>query len=227
VIDDSISKSSVLTGNNTVGYSDMNILNTSWDLDFHKKYISELEYENVPGTLRIQEDDTYVNNIIILPDSFTLTKFDAEPVSDVYSVNMSEKEIVYSISNNDLYVRVNYKNVITKKLIDLGIYKAFESIDTKYNDTILGTDINSYIVEYIEENILKLYGIDKSYVYYSINNDVVSISSEEFDGYGDENVVVDTNVKIKDCGNYMVEFVYHLNGKYRPKINFVMDMKLI
>ena len=56
---------------------------------------------------------------------------------------------------------------------------------------------------------------------------MVSISSEEFDGYGDENVVVDTNVKIKDCGNYMVEFVYHLNGKYRPKINFVMDMKLI
>ena len=232
IIDPDISKSSVLTGCYTVGYSDIDILHTSWDLDFHKKYTSMTEYENVPGTMRINEDDTFINNIIILPDSISLTKFDAEMVSDVYAINMVDKEITYTISNDEVFVRVNYKNVIIDKLIEMGIMKSFSEINVGYDGGLdmkyLGMDINTYVRKYIETNILSSYEIDTASIYYKVSGKSgFSISSSDLKDEDMGNFAVDRNVKIKDCGDYIVEFVYHLNGNYKPIINFTMDLKLV
>lgn len=224
---------SSLTGNTTIGTADMNVLHTSWDLDFHKYYSNATHYEDKPGTLRIPEDDTFVNNIINLPGEVRLTKFKVEQVPDAYAVNdMSDYELIYSIKNNEVSIRVNFKQVMINKLRELGIDSAFDQI--KMNDgymEYLGCNFSKYIEKYLTQNIIDLYTVDSSNVFYKTRESSTSskfgISQDDFDMLKSGNFSIDKNVKINNCDSYVADFTYYIKNNFNPVINFVLILKLI
>jgi len=220
-----------LVGETPIGKKDLNVLHTSWDLDFHMKYTDKNSYENVPGTLRIEEDNTMINNVIVLPDEVNLTKFKTELVNDVSVVDMKDKEIVYSIYDGKVSVRVNMNNVMISKLLKLGIEKAFDYLDVSSDDyyTYYGMPKMDYINEYITKNILNLYDINSIYVYYERvqSKQTVEISDEDFESKKISNFIVDRNVKINKEDNYVISFEYSVKQNYNSLINLVAVMKLI
>jgi len=215
-----------------VGQKDLSVLHTSWDYGFHQLYTKSNEYTNVSGALRIEEDDTFINNVIILPDVVNLTQFDSELVDDITLIDMSDKNIVYQIADSIVTGKINIENVFIDKLIDLGIGKSFDEylkVDNNQSEFIGNLTLDEYIKLYTKINVLPIYDVFDIDVYLNKINSLnkFSINNMDFDFIDKSLYVNEKDIQINKDSKYILNFRYNQKVNHNSELNFTIKIKLI
>ena len=148
------------TGEIAIGRNDYDLLMSNWDHGFHFSYSNKDNKMPVAGSLRIEEDNSFVSKLIALKDEFNITSFATAKVSSLKNVNPLDYEIVYTENGNNIEGYINLRKAINSFLIADGISNKF--IEYLSNDIrYIGNnkDIESYVKKYIDLNIIKLYDV--------------------------------------------------------------------
>ena len=166
------------SGEIAIGRSDYDLLMSNWDHGFHFKYGTKTESKPVAGSLRIEEDSSFVAKLIQLRDVIELENFSTSKVDKLKTINPRDFEIVYTENKGDIEGYINLSKAITSYLIGDGISEKFNEYlvnETKY----IGNNktIKDYVVKYIESNITKLY--DTSDIEFYTLEDRSAISSQD------------------------------------------------
>ena len=143
-----------------IGRSDYDLLNSNWDFGFHHRYTDKATKVPVAGTLRIEEDSSFIAKIVNLRTNIELEEYNIAQVRDVTKVNLDNYEIVYQENDSVIRGRINVKNALTSFLLQDGISAKFEEFlvaQPKYIGNF--ETIEDYVKEYIKLNIVKLYEI--------------------------------------------------------------------
>jgi hypothetical protein len=147
-----------IPGEIAIGRSKYFLLSSNWDYGFHYKYLTKTQKTEVPGTLRIEEDDSFIGKLINLRTEIELEDFQVSEVGSPTGINIDDFEIVYYNTPTSIAGFVNINKVLTRYLISDGITQKFEEFLVDSNQIIGNFDsIESYVKEYIKVNILKLY----------------------------------------------------------------------
>jgi hypothetical protein len=230
----------------TVDYIDMGMMLTSWDAGFHRKYVSKTESEPVYGTMRREEDDTYINNLILLPKSIELSQFDVDIVDDISGIDPNEYQVAYNkdftkksivdgfISVEDVAINWLMERNFGKDGEKLNIRKSFDDIkaDTPENQKeYTESTLDDYIRSYIRINILPLYEIKSVTSYSRINNKVkiFSVSDEDCNNPSVvNNIRLCRDVKINKTGDkFKVDFAFPVNYDRNTELFFSVKLTLI
>jgi hypothetical protein len=143
-----------------IGRSDYDLFTSIWDFGFHHRYSDKSTKTPVAGTLRIEEDDSFISKIISLRDEIELEQYTTSVVRNVENVDLNNYEIVYQENDLDISGKINVANVITSYLLSDGIaakFIEFLKIDPNYIGNF--ETVEDYVKEYINLNITKLYEI--------------------------------------------------------------------
>lgn len=143
-----------------IGRSDYDLLNSNWDFGFHYRYTNKSTKVPVAGTLRIEEDYSFIAKVINLRDTIELEEYTINKVDDVTKVNLDNYEIVYQDNDNSVSGKINVKNALISYLIQDGIAAKFNEFLEATPEYIGNFEtIEDYVKEYINLNIIKLYEI--------------------------------------------------------------------
>lgn len=202
---------------------------SNWDLGFHFKYSNKTQYSPVPGTLRVEEDDSFISKLLSLRKEIELETFDTlilGATDKIENVNLNDIELVYKENQNTIEGYFNLNNALTSFLLSDGISEKFEeflSESTQY----LGNfeTIEDYVIEYIRLNILKLYDLLEIQFYTKIDTTLVStlntvnvntVAFEFLDdkGRNDKGFKLSKNLRINKFDRLILKFTFNkeLNG---------------
>jgi hypothetical protein len=143
-----------------IGRSDYDLFTSNWDFGFHYRYLDKSTKSPVAGTLRIEEDDSFISKIISLRDEIELEQYNVDIVKNIEAVDLNNHEIVYQENDLTISGKINVVNAITSYLINDGISDKFIEF-LKVDPSYIGNfeTIEDYVKEYINLNITKLYEI--------------------------------------------------------------------
>ncbi len=151
-----------LIGEIAVGQGDYDLLLSNWDFGFHYKYPDKVNKIPVPGTLRIEEDYSFVSKLINLREEIELENFTSQQVQSLASQNINDIELVYVDSATHIEGIINVANVIKSFLLSDGISSKFNDfLENQVNYIGNNNTIEEYVKKYISLNILKLYTINE------------------------------------------------------------------
>ena len=214
-----------------IGIDKFNILHSSWDIDFHKIYKTKSVFDRVPGSLRIEEYNTFINNLISVPDNINLTKFNSRMVDDILSVNINDEVIVYQIIDNKVTGKININNILVQKLKELGIDKCFELLksDENQNKYIGNISINDYIYSYIIKNIIPLYNVSNVDVFVkkTEGDNKFTIYPDDLYDINLSTLILDKDIKINKNDKYILTFEYIIRNNFNSELYFDINVKLI
>jgi len=143
-----------------IGRSDYDLFNSNWDFGFHHRYQNKKSKIPVSGTLRIEEDYSFIAKIINLRTNIELEKYDIVKVNEVNNVNLDNYQIVYQDGDTTISGKINVKNALISYLLQDGIAAKFNEYLIAHPDYIGNFEtIEDYVKEYINLNIIKLYEI--------------------------------------------------------------------
>ena len=154
------------------------LFGSNWEYGFHHNYLDKASSSPVAGTLRIEEDDSFIGKLITLPDGISLDNFNVTELGELElleNVNLDKIEIVSKETSTGLSGYININNILTRYLIENGL------ID-KFNEYLLNEEqyigslesIEEYTKEYIRLNILKLYETSSLEFYTKKDRELVS-----------------------------------------------------
>jgi len=145
-----------------IGREDYDLLSSNWDYGFHYRYSDKKLKNPVSGTLRIEEDETFISKLINLRPNIELENYDLVKVDNLASVNIDDIEIAYTENENTVEGIINIENVITSFLLSDGIADKFNEF-LKVGPEFIGNfeTIEDYIKDYVAVNILRLYEIEE------------------------------------------------------------------
>lgn len=144
-----------------IGRADYDLLSSNWDYGFHYRYSDKKTKNPVSGTLRIEEDDTFISKLINLRSNIELENYNSIKVDDLTSVNVDDIEIAYTENELNIEGIINIENVITSFLLSDGIINKFNDFLSTGSEFIGNYEtIEDYVKEYISINVLKLYEIE-------------------------------------------------------------------
>ena len=151
------------------------LLTSNWDYGFHHLYSDKISNSPVSGTLRIEEDDSFISKIIKLRDVIELENFDINIVKNTKFINIDDYEIVYQENDNTISGLINIKNALISYLISDGILTKFNEFLIQ-DPTFIGNyeTIEDYVKDYIELNIAKLYEAVEIEFYSKENKQLIS-----------------------------------------------------
>jgi hypothetical protein len=149
-----------------IGKADYNVLLSSWDYGFHRKYTSSKDSVVVPGTLRVQEDDTFLNNVMVLPSGLSVSDYEVVKVEGVVTSIPDGYDVAYSEVNGKVSGLFDVSHGIIRVLVGMGISKSFDDFifggfdgTVDKSEFIGGMSEDEYVEMYIRENILPSFGI--------------------------------------------------------------------
>ena len=151
-------------GECAIDYRDLNVFYSNWDFGYFSRYVGAQEYVEEAGTRSMKNNIAFFGSKYLnLPDKITLQDFnDIIDWNDeyLYNSNLTDAELMYKEVNNtelDFYIFVEKRltRYLADKLSDE--FKTFINPEYGYG-TI--SDIEDDIIQYIKQNILKLYKID-------------------------------------------------------------------
>ena len=123
-------------------------------------YTSKSTKIPVSGTLRVEEDSSFISKIIQLRDIIELEEYTIDKVNDVTKININDYEIAYQENNASVVGKINVRNALISYLIQDGISTKFTEFLINQPDYIGNFEtIEEYVKEYIRLNIIKLYEI--------------------------------------------------------------------
>jgi hypothetical protein len=136
------------------------LLTSNWDYGFHRKYLDKTKSIPVSGTLRIEEDDSFIAKIINLRETIELEQYTINKVKDVELQNLEVNEIVYQENDLTISGKINVNNALISYLITDGIGEKFNEFLIAKPEFIGNFEtIKDYVIDYINLNIIKLYEI--------------------------------------------------------------------
>jgi hypothetical protein len=143
-----------------IGRASYDLINSNWDFGFHHLYTSKSTKIPVSGTLRVEEDSSFISKIIQLRDIIELEEYTIDKVNDVTKININDYEIAYQENNASVVGKINVRNALISYLIQDGISTKFTEFLINQPDYIGNFEtIEEYVKEYIRLNIIKLYEI--------------------------------------------------------------------
>lgn len=166
-----------LAGEIAIGRSDYDLLTSNWDWGFHSRYTNKTDRIPVSGTLRIEEDESFIGKIINVREEIELEDLDVDIVNRIDTVNINNFEMVYQVNDTSISGKINVENSLIRFLINDGISTKFEEF-LKLDPNFTGNfeSITDYIKEYINLNITKLYEIVEIQFFYKEDR---SLSDQE------------------------------------------------
>ena len=238
-------------GETTIGHADFNMLMSSWDYGFHKKYTGKTSYVNVAGSLRVEEDNCVVAKTITLPQTSRLLdnsqlptiSFDAKVqykpalVADVMSVDMSKYCLAYSKMSDGSYIGfINVRNAMMYKFKHSGISAPFEKFLVPISETadqyqyVGYTDIDDYVSAYVDANVYPLYDIFEVMFYGKKVTGNISMFDIQYSDDTDINngtAFIIRDVEINKIDGQLLKFKYYKPVDSGITINPVLKIKLI
>ena len=178
-----------------IGRADYDLLSSNWDYGFHHQYTDKSTKTPKPGTLRIEEDDSFVSKLVMLRDNIELELIDSDTVKynivsvpNLSNINIDDFDLVYTEESSKIKGKLNLGNIITKYLLNDGFATKFneflikdtaDSLLLKSSSEYIGNfkSIEEYIKEYIKLNVLKLYEIEKIEFYEKDDRTLVESNS--------------------------------------------------
>jgi hypothetical protein len=223
-----------------IGQADYFLLNSNWDWGFHIEYLNKFKYSPVAGSIRIEEDNSFISKLITLPSQIDLEKFTVSTVAssiNINSVDLDQFEIVLKDEDFQTTGYINLNNVLTRYLIEDGISAKFNQFLVS-NNKYIGNykDLNSYIVAYIKENILKLYTVENIEFYTKkkadLSSSLLNPNSFEFVSLTDnqrfsQGYSLNKALQINKSSNLILKFSFSknlgagLSISPKIKINFI------
>jgi hypothetical protein len=170
-------------GEISVGRADYFLLSGNWDWGFHKKYLNKTEFIDVPGSLRVEEDENFLGKIISLPEEIELEQFNVLELQEdqlLTNIDLSQIELVVKEGLQTIDGYINLNNVLTRFLIEDGISQKFDEFLVNSNEFIGNfSSIEEYVKEYIKINILRLYSIKSTEFFAKENANLISSINPE------------------------------------------------
>jgi len=164
-----------------IGHSDYNLFTSNWDFGFHHRYVNKKTKTPVSGTLRIEEDDSFISKIITLRDTIELENFKIDIVKNVKRSNIDNYEILYTETDQSIKGKINIKNAIISYLLTDGIGAKFtEFLDNSPRYIGNFKNIEDYVKEYINLNITKLYEITEIELYSKDDRTLANSANKSF-----------------------------------------------
>lgn len=220
-----------------IGRSEYDLLQSNWDFGFHYKYSDKSTKIPVAGTLRIEEDESFISKLVNLRDEIELENYSIQVFEDLNQINLDEIELAYVDSPGSIEGFFNIRNAIGSFLISDGISDKFNqylSNDVKYignNDSI-----EKYVAEYIKLNILKLYNISGVELY---TRPIGNTSTEsgnpntiEFEFLNDQQrnnlgYTLNRNLQINKTDRFILRFKFNKNFNNGLSISPKVKINLI
>lgn len=217
-----------------IGRSDYDLFSSNWDWGFHHKYTNKSENVPVSGTLRLEEDDSFIGKILKLRNVIELESYIEEKVNDIDNINISNQEIAYEIENDKIVGIINVENALTSYLLADGIaskFSQFLDTDPKYIGNF--SQIEDYVKEYIKLNIIKLYEIEEVEFYTKedrsllgssglINNNAIEFRFLDDANRVEQGYKLNRNLQINKIDRFTLKFEFNksLNSGFlvSPKI---------
>ena len=145
------------------------LFDSNWEFGFHYRYIDKSTARPVAGSLRIEEDDSFIGKLINLPNEINLENYEVTLLSELdllENVNLDTIEIVSKETSNGIEGFINLNNILSRYLIDNGISNKFYEYLVN-EEQYLGPyeSIEDYVKKYIQLNILKLYETKELFFY--------------------------------------------------------------
>lgn len=137
------------------------LFDSNWEFGFHYGYLDKSNAKPVAGTLRIEEDESFIGKLIFLPDTLTLNDFQVTELTELQlleNINLDQIEIVSKETSTGLSGYININNILTRYFIETGLINKFNEYLVN-EEQYLGPleSIEEYTRQYIKLNILKLY----------------------------------------------------------------------
>lgn len=175
-----------LIGETAIGSQNYFLLSANWEYGFHFGYSDKISPSPVAGTLRIGEDSCFVTKLINMPPTIELENYQAVEI-DINSLNgnYSIYELIFQEDQTTVNGVINLTNVFTRyvagTVLSDNIKATFVDVngDPIITDpNVLGDiDIDTYINQYIQANLIGLYKIDSVEVWTKPLRNVTSSQS--------------------------------------------------
>ena len=220
-----------------IGRSEYDLLGSNWDFGFHYKYLNKSSKNPVSGTLRIEEDSSFVSKLINLRDEIELENYITQTVDTLINIDLSGVEIAYAELDNSIEGYINVGNAITSFLISDGIENKFNQyLINSVNYIGNNIDIREYVKKYISLNILKLYTISEVELYSREVRDTSTSTGSpntiEFEFLNDQQrnnlgYKVNRNLEINKTDQLILRFKFNRNLNSGLLISPKLKIKLI
>lgn len=212
-----------------VDHADLNIFIGDWEFGFHKKYINKDLYSNVAGSLRIEEDDIFVNKVMHLPDPVYLNDYKPTIVPNADIVNVEDYEIAYSEDRTAYYGFINLRNVLVSYLVNDGADAQFKEFLVDNPEYLGKLTIDEYIEQYMLINIVGLYEIELVQMHLKTDYDKTGLSFVNLTDYEREELGyrVSKDVSITTKDQLVVNFRINKNIGHGISISPEIKIKLI
>jgi hypothetical protein len=164
-----------------IGQSDYFLLKGNWDWGFHLKYSTKSEKLPVAGSLRVEEDESFLAKLVTLPEYIELENFDIDSTVPSHYLVLGENDSLDNVNTDliELAIKetpttidgiINVNNLLTRYFIEDGLSTKFNEFLVNSNEYIGNfNSIEDYVKEYIRLNILPLYTIEANEFYYKKN----------------------------------------------------------
>lgn len=204
-----------------IGQADYFLLAGNWDWGFHKKYLNKTEYSAVAGSLRVEEDESFMGKILKVPTSVELEQFAVTTLAanqNLADVDLSQIEIVVKETPTSVDGYINLSNALTSYFISQGILQSFNAFLTNSNEYLGNYDsIENYVKDYIRLNLLKLYELETAEFYSKPDAAVVSTQSLQNINTIEFDFLDDTQ---RFAGGYSLLKTTKINKSDRLVVNF-------
>lgn len=219
------------------------LFDSNWEFGFHHGYTDKSTSNPVAGSLRVEEDDSFIGKLITLPDFIDLTSFDVKELSEfelLENVDLNQIDIVSKETTSGLEGFINLNNMLTKYFIDNGISNKFNQYLVNEEQYIGSyTSLEAYIKDYIKLNILKLYEINELDFYTkddkklttrlqtpnNLNNiDFISLNDNQRNEQG---FIINKNLEINKYERLILRFNFKKSTKSGTLVSPKIKMKFI
>tara|TARA_B100000963_G_scaffold176268_1_gene153326 strand:- start:35117 stop:40090 length:4974 start_codon:yes stop_codon:yes gene_type:complete len=219
------------------------LFGSNWEFGYHHKYKDKSNSKPAAGTLRIEEDDSFIGKLINLPNEVDLENFNILELSELElleNVNLDQIEIVSKETSTGIEGYINLNNILSRYFIENGISNSFYQYLVNQEKYIGSFEsIDKYIEQYIKLNILKLYETKELFFYTKqdrtlksklqtpINSNNIEFISLNDNQRNEQGFFINKNLEINKYERLILSFSFNKNNESGTLVSPKIKMKFI
>jgi hypothetical protein len=223
------------------------VWNSSWDKNYFRKYSTISTWNEVKGTAEMKEVRSFMGSKMMkLPKSFSLYEYlqpeytltESEKVNNLIASASATAQQFYTVEI-DVYERLLRE--LKGTAIEERAKKEFLAISLAYPDVISPSEVDEKVDEYLRENVMSLYEVDRVNFYLletgdpgepprpviqtvSLNNQDLTFTEQQF--YANS-YKLRKDVKTIVKSDLKVEVQISVDSRYYTSIGFGVDVSRI
>jgi hypothetical protein len=201
-----------------IGVAPYNILNSSWDKDYHFEYVDKSTYSKIFGTRRITEDYAFVSKLINVPETLHLDEFYISQVNQAQFRSLAFSNMVeYADYAKNIRFKIDFAKAVAVGFKNKGLYAEFAKFFSDQNGATITSSIpllgeltlDQYTEEYAKANLQALYKVDEVEIWQKVDktipNGTVVLVSKTLDQFINEGYTQTKNVRINNQNPTILE----------------------